>query len=543
METKSVELRVAGLDCENEAAQIERGLAGRAGIVRVETFPKSAKVRVEYDPGKRDDAQIAKDLAELGFPVQRGAADGPAWWRSSKLVSSVASGVLLLVSWIVGRLDLALPALALSIAAMVVGGYFFGREAVEKLLRRRIGIELLMSVAAIGAAVLGETFEGAMLVFLYSISEAAEGFTEEKTRAAVRALMKLAPKVARVKRDGTESEIPVEDVRVGDWMIVRPGESIPTDGVVRAGSSSVDQAPVTGESVPVPKAPTDVVFAGTINAEGVLEVEATRGASENTLARIIHMVEEAQEKKGEQQRFVERFGNAYSPIVLLAGLAFGVVLAAATDATAGIAASRAIVLVVAAAPCALAISIPISMVAALGSGARGGVLIKGGVILERLAAIDVVMLDKTGTLTHGKPRVAEVTVLPGSPPEREAITVAAALEHRSEHPVARAIVAHARELGLVVPDADDVKAIPGMGIRGRVGDREVFVGRPELFAETLGLDPAPFADAVRRQSEAGRTIVLAGDARGVWMVIGAADTLREEAREAVRALHGLSISV
>lgn len=257
----------------------------------------------------------------IGFPPRKGRdlPAAPRPWRDPKVLTSAASGLLLLVGWLAARLG-APPAAstAVYVTAIVSGGYFFGREAIEELVfERKIGIELLMSTAAVVATVMGQAAEGATLVFLYSISEAAEGYTEEKTRAAIRALMDLTPKVALVRRDGVEREIPVEELEVGDVFIVRPGQAIATDGEVLAGRSSVNQAPVTGESVPVEKRPGDSVFAGSINGEGALEVRATRTAAENMVARIIHLVEEAQERKGRSQRFIERFGARYSPAVLV----------------------------------------------------------------------------------------------------------------------------------------------------------------------------------------------------------------------------------
>jgi Cd2+/Zn2+-exporting ATPase len=296
----------------------------------------------------------------------------------------------------------------------VSGGYYFGREALQELIyERRVGIELLMSTAAVVAIVMGQAAEGAMLAFLYSISEAAEGYTEEKTRSAIRALMDLTPKSALVRRNGGEETIPVEALCVGDVFIVKPGQSMATDGEVVAGESTVNQAPVTGESVPVYKHIGDPVFAGSLNEEGALEVKATRTFADNTVSRIIHMVEEAQEQKGRSQRFIERFGARYSPAVLLAGILFAIIPGAVTGSWVEWV-ERATVFVVAAAPCALVISIPITLVATLGTGARTGVLIKGGVYVEELAKVRIVALDKTGTLTRGEPEVTTVVPHPGA---------------------------------------------------------------------------------------------------------------------------------
>jgi len=539
------EVRVQHLDCENEAAKIEAGLGGHDGVVEVRTFPKAGKVALTFEPSKTSREALERALTSLGFPVARDAErEAPGLW-SPKVLASVASGVLLAVGWGLARtLTVTWPSLVALGLAILIGGYFFAREGLEKLFGKRVvGIELLMSTAALGAAALGEPLEAAMLVFLYSISEAAEGFTEQKTRAAVRALMKLVPKVALVRRDGADVEVAVESLAVGDVFIVRPGESVATDGEVVRGETSINQAPVTGESVPVKKAAGDEVFAGTINADGVIEVRATKTFQENTVAKIIHLVEEAQEKKGESQRFIERFGARYSPAVLVGGLLVAAVLVFALGFSWNAALHRAVVFIVAAAPCALVISVPITLVAALGTGARNGVLIKGGVILERLATIRNIALDKTGTLTRGEPIVTDFVRLDSSPhAESELLSRIAAIESRSEHPVARAIVAHARAGGVVVGEAGDVRALPGAGVVATIDGVDVLVGRLGLFEGTTGNAVEASAE-VRRLEEAGKTVIVAGTSSSVWCVVAVQDTVRAEASEAVRLLHARGVEL
>ena len=543
--TTRFEVRVRHLDCENEAAKIEAGLRGHEGVVEVQTFPKAGKVALTFAPSKTSREALEEALATLGFPVARDAEhEAPSLW-SPKVLASMASGVLLAVGWGLSRaLAVSWPgAVALGLA-IVVGGYFFAGEGIEKLIRKRVvGIEILMSTAALGAAALGEPLEAAMLVFLYSISEAAEGFTEQKTRAAVRALMKLVPKMALVRRDGADVEISVEDLATGEVFIVRPGESVATDGEVVRGETSINQAPVTGESVPVKKAVGDEVFAGTINADGVIEVRATKTFQENTVAKIIHLVEEAQEKKGESQRFIERFGARYSPAVLVGGILVAAVLVFAFGFSWNAALHRAVVFIVAAAPCALVISVPITLVAALGTGARHGVLIKGGVILERLATIRTIALDKTGTLTRGEPVVSDFVRLDASPHgPSETLSLVATIEARSEHPVARAIVAHVRALGVTVGEGTDVRALPGAGVVATIGGVELLVGRFGLFEGTAE-NAARARAVVGPLEEAGKTVVLAGTSSSVWCVVAVQDAVRDEAAEAVRLLHARGVEL
>ena len=535
-----LEVRVANLDCENDAARIRRDLGEAPGVSRLEVLPKAAKVRFTFDESLTTPEALQERLRALGFPPQpRGTAPSiQKPWRNPKVLTSVGSGVLLLAGWLVDRGGQHGVALVLYLASTVSGGWYFGREALEELvLERQVGIELLMLTAAIAATAMGQAAEGSMLAFLYSISEAAEGYTEEKTRSAIRALMDLTPKVALVRRDGHEQTIPVESIRVGDVFIVKPGESLATDGTVVAGVSSVNQAPVTGESVPVPKTTGSAVFAGSINEEGSLEICATKTFADNTVSRIVHMVEEAQEQKGRSQRFIDRFGVKYSPLVLLAGILLAVVPGALTGHWQQWL-ERATVLVVAAAPCALVISIPITLVATLGTAARRGVLIKGGIYVEELAKIIVVALDKTGTLTRGEPEVTGVLLsahaAAGS--ERAMLAAAAAVERRSQHPLARAILRHVSAAGIEVPEPVNFQSLPGLGASAHVDGREVFVGSPELFSKKFGFTSTSFDGDVSRLQDEGNTVVFVGGPAGIEAAIAVRDTLRPNARRAVQAL-------
>lgn len=492
---------------------------------------------------------LRQALEAAGFPPREnsGSEGVPPPWRNAKVVTSLIAGLLLLLGWVI---DLAGAPGALSaslyLAAMAIGGYYFGREALEELLlEREVGIELLMSVAAVVAAAMGQPGEGAMLVFLYSISEAAEGYTAEKTRSAVRALMKLAPRIALVRRGTVEVEVPVEELSPGDIFLVRPGQSIATDGEIETGTSSLNEAPVTGESMPVERQVGDQVLAGTINGQGALEVRATKVFAENTLSRIIRMVEEAQERKGKSQRFVERFGKRYSPAVLAIGAALALLppLLAGADWAEWI--MRATVFIVAAAPCALAISIPITLVAALGTGARNGVLIKGGVHLEELARVRVVALDKTGTLTRGEPEVTDVVPFTSAPEEFRTesalLTAASAVERWSEHPLAQAIVRASQARGLKAPTAADFRSHTGSGAEAHVDGRRIFIGSLDWFSNHVGSVATDATSVVRDLQDDGKTVVLVGE-RGVpWGALALRDNLRNNARKAVEDLRALGI--
>ena len=549
MSNEKISLRVANLDCEHDSAAIERGLKDFDGIAELKIYPKSAKLDIEFDAVKTSAEALKEKLESLGFPALDGRAipSTPKPWRNPKVITSVISGVLLLFGWLLGLAGLpAIVSLVIYIAAILIGGYYFGREAFEELIfEREIGIELLMSVAAIVATIMGQAAEGAMLVFLYSISEAAEGYAEEKTRSAIKALMDLAPKTALIKRNGSEVEIPVEDIAVGDIFIVKPGQSMPTDGEVLTGNSSVNEAPITGESMPVEKKPGKPIFAGSINGEGLLDVKATKAFAENTLARIIQMVEEAQERKGKSQRFIERFGKRYSPAVLLAGILIALLpplLFAAGWSTWII---RATVFIVAAAPCALVISIPITLVATLGTAARKGVLIKGGVYAEELAKVQVVALDKTGTLTSGQPQVTDILVCRNGGKtvmsEDEIVALAAGIESGSEHPLARAVVAYARSRNIAPSAITSFTALTGAGVMAKVRDKIHYIGSPDLFENTLGVALNDVLTDIRHLQNEGKTVVLLSEEKEPLGIIAIRDTIRPEAPRAIAALHQLGV--
>jgi heavy metal translocating P-type ATPase len=544
---QELDLYVGNLDCDHDAAAIERGMAGTPGLERMKIYPTSAKVSLIFDAAIVDPEQLRSRLDALGFPPQEGMMmpEQPKPWHNPKVVLSVISGLLLVTGWILSLAGLPTPFSIVSYGlAVVIGGYYFFREAVEGLIyERRVGVELLMSVAAITAALMGQPAEAAMLVFLYSISEAAEGYTEEKTRSSVRGLMDLAPKTAVIIENGEELEIPAEELTVGVLFIVFPGQSIPTDGQIITGKTSVNQAPITGESLPVEMKPGDSVLAGSLNGEGAIEVRATKAFSDNSLSRIINMVEEAQERKGRSQRFIERFGNRYSPAVLVIGILIAVIppLFFGGDWMEWV--TRATVFIVAAAPCALVISIPVTMVATLGTGAREGVLIKGGRYVEELARIQAIALDKTGTLTRGKAEVTEIIALePDQISVEEILSLAAGIEKRSEHPLAQAVVLYAQNEGVELSPIVDFQALPGAGAQGTLNGENVFIGNLSLFEVELGVHLGDQKDETVRLEEEGQTVIALGNSQSIWGLIALRDQIRPTSVRAVEELHKRGIS-
>jgi Cd2+/Zn2+-exporting ATPase len=465
------------------------------------------------------------------------------WWRYPILRNALLSGGIAALGFVLAHLGIISAAAERSfyLIAIPLGGYHWAREALEELVREHeVGIDLLMLAAAAGSCVLGLWDEAAFLVFLYGAAEGLEEYTYARTRSAIRALLDLAPKEAHVLRDGRELTIPAEQLRPGDRFLVRPGEALPTDGVIRAGTSSLDESPVTGESVPVDKGPGMKVFAATLNRQGALEIEATAGFQDNTLAKIIHLVEDAQEQKGKAQQWIERFGRWYSPAVL--GVS---VLLLAVPYLAGLSLAtwsvRAVVLLVAAAPCALVMSMPVAMAAGITAAGKHGILIKGGAHLEQLGAIAAVAFDKTGTLTQGEPSLVDVITFVGSP--GELLALAAGIERFSEHPLARAIVQRAARDGFTPTDVTDFTALTGAGAKATIGESTYYVGNPDLF-QRFGADLAPAAAQIAALQEQGKTVVVVGnDNRELRGLLAIEDRVRPEAREIVAALHAAKVHV
>lgn len=455
--------------------------------------------------------------------------------------NALVAGLLTGIAFGLAHSDLIDPQaeVGLYVIAILLGGYHWVREGIEEFIKeKQIGIEILMLAAAVGSAILGMWDEAAFLVFLYGAAEGLEEYTHAKTRASIRKLLDLAPKEARILRGGQEEIVPAEEIAVGDTLIVKPGESIPTDGVIVEGRSSINEAPMTGESMPVEKKEGMKVFAGTINQEGRLKFEVTATFADNTLSKMVHLVEEAQEQKSTRQAFIDRFGRKYSPLVLLGSL-----LLIAVPLLLGFPvaewATRAVVFLVAAAPCALVMSTPIVVAAGIGRAGRSGVLIKGGIHLENLGKIRVIAFDKTGTLTNGKPVVTDVVEVNGN--SIDILRLAHSVEKLSEHPLAQAIVRRAEEAGVEASDASEFSALIGSGAKARVRDNVIYVGKPALFADLgLSLDSVP---DIGRLTNEGKTVILVGTEDSIAGIIALRDEARKTAKAVIDELHRLGIKV
>jgi Cd2+/Zn2+-exporting ATPase len=589
-------IEVEGIRHTRHARHIERDLRGIAGIIEA-SVSASGMVRVEYDTAKVDEAEILKALRKEGLDIpdthvsakrflekmdeaekdeeQKKEADkehdheegeahehshGGIFGKNTELIFSIICGAVLGIGFGLSYVE-AVPSwvsLALYIGAYFFGGYFTAKEAIQTVAKGGFEIDFLMLVAAIGAAILGEWAEGALLLFLFSMGHALEHYAMNKARKSIAALAELAPKTALVKKNGKTEEVGIEKLSIGDIIVVKPNSKIPADGVVVDGQSSVNQAPITGESVPVDKVPVEDlekdwsqeddikddnrVFSGTINGNNTLEIKVIKEAKDSTLSRLVKLVNEAQTQKSPTQRFTDRFEKFFVPsvlaLVVLLNFAFLVI-----DETFSESFYRAMAVLVAASPCALAISTPSAVLSGVARAAKSGVLIKGGRPLEDLGVLTALAFDKTGTLTEGKPKLTEVIAL-GNMEEEELLKTAIAVENLSDHPLAKAVVRDGKDrLGNVdIPEANDLEAVLGKGIKASLGDDKIYIGNLDLF-ESLD-DKKPDKETEEKvkalESDGNTTMLIRRNDKYIG-IIALMDTPRKEAKSTLEQLKKLGI--
>ena len=545
------EFKIQGLDCAEEVAVLKREVGPVVGGEDRLAFDiLNARMIVNAGPDEVAPERIVAAVARTGMRAEPWRKDevgekGLGFWaRRGRTILTVTSG---LASGVGAMLHIAggwtaKPGVAAEtcyLLAMLAGLWLVLPKAWIALKQLRPDMNLLMVVAVTGAVVIGEWAEAATVAFLFALSLELEAWSVGRVRRAVASLLDLAPPTARVVTGGEpERDTPVKEVAVGAVIVVRPGERIPLDGKIAKGSGHVNQAPITGESVPAPKQPGDDVFAGSVNGEGVLEVTVTRAANDTTLARIIRMVGESQSRRAASERWVDQFAAIYTPAVMALAVAVAIVPPLIGGGWWEWV-YRALVLLVIACPCALVISTPVSIVAALTAAARNGVLVKGGMFIELPSRLKAVALDKTGTLTEGRPAVVEVVPLNGHD-EAELLERAAGLEARSEHPLARAVIEYAKVKGINVTTAEDLRAVPGKGAVGRWRGREFWAGSPRYMAER-----GQETDDVRRRLDAmtgaGRSVIVVGNETHVCGLIALADAVRPAAKDAIRDLKELGV--
>jgi len=534
--------RVAGMDCASCAAKIDTAVRRVGGVKDVSVSVTSGTMTVSHD-GTARSGEIADKVTALGYvatpeisgnvPRSPVGAEPQPWWRSRKGRTMLACGAGLAAAYAAGKFYPPIEPLAFTAALLIGLAPVAWRAFVAATNGTPFSIEMLMTIAAVGAVFIGATEEAATVVFLFLIGELLEGVAAGKARASIESLTALVPKTAFLERGGSTTEVPAESLRIGDLIAVRPGDRMPADGEIVSGESAIDEAPVTGESTPVGKRAGDNVFAGTINGEGLLRVKVMAEASDNTIARVVRLVEEAQEAKAPTERFINRFSTYYTPGVVVVAMLIAILPPMVAGAAWGEWIYKGLAILLIGCPCALVISTPAAIAAALSSGARRGLLMKGGAVLETIGKVTAVCFDKTGTLTEGKPRVTDV--LAGALSEDEVLRLAASLDAGSSHPLALAIVAAAGERGLALFPIVGGKAHGGKGVSGHAGETELFLGS-RAAAEERAAIPESLAARIAACSEEGKTVsVLVADGR-----IAGAIAMRDEPRaDAVSGLREL----
>lgn len=546
----SVTYHIPGLDCSEELALIERGLRDRPGIEEITPDYLNRNLRVTLDLERTTEGDVAAQLKQIGFPPQPKSNSADDAEKATSAISqhwtTALGGALILAA--AGAYVFGAPWELVSgtlIVSTLCSGLPVARAALRSVRLKWLDMNALMTIAATGAVLTGETSEAAAAMFLFGVSIWLESYSLDRARRAVRTLVALEPTVAHRLQGDTTVDVDPDVLQIGDEILVKPGERFPVDGVVERGVSSVNQAPITGESTPVEKSSGDDVFAGTLNGEAALHMRATRPAAESTLAHISRLVEQAQTDRSPTQRFVDKFARRYTPVVIVLAILLAVVppllgqvglLGSGIDTQWITWLQRGLVLLVIACPCALVISTPVTIVCGLRQAAREGLLVKGGEHLENAALIDAVAIDKTGTLTEGKPKVTRIDSFGGCT-EDDILRIAAALEHHSEHPLATAIVTAAAQRELQLPAISNFEALRGYGVRASIDGVTYFVGNQRLLAEYVD----PQAAAAAKEIDGANTLALVATQDEVLGVVYLADTAREDAEQGLRGLHELGI--
>ncbi|MDQ1253571.1 MAG: Zn2+/Cd2+-exporting ATPase [Euryarchaeota archaeon] len=541
--SQTTDFCISGMDCADCAAKLEKHISRVPGVENANVNFGASKVTVTHNG---QTAEILSTIEKMGYSGKvddrfnesfRVNSSPASFWKSNQYVKpTVISFVLLvcgLISVNLGASELVVEGLFLT--GIFLGGLLTAKNAKSELINAlEFDMNILMTIAEVGAAAIGALEEAATVVFLFSFGNMLQGYTLDKTRNSIRSLMELTPNEALVRRGTTEIKMSVEKISVGDTIVVLPGERIAMDGKVSAGYSTVNEAPITGESIPVEKQLGDEVYAGTINERGSLEVKVTKLSRDNTISRIIHMVEEAQGQRAPSQQFVDKFAKYYTPAVIILAALVATVPPLFLGQPFEKWVYEALAMLLVACPCALVISTPVSIVSAIGSAAKNGVLIKGGMYLEEAGALSVVAFDKTGTLTEGKPHVTDIIPVDGLP-NQEFLSIASAIESRSEHPLAEAIVNYAKEHGAKVTIISKFESIPGKGAKAVVRGKTYRIGNSRFFVEQA-IDLKPVEGDISRLQNEGKTVMILGDDVRVLGLIAVADILRENSGHAVSTL-------
>ncbi|MCR8858662.1 MULTISPECIES: heavy metal translocating P-type ATPase [Bacillus] len=523
---------VGGMDCGACALTIEKHLQNVSGVQEVHVNFATGKMHIRHDRSADD---IIKEISNAGFEASlAGSRRGATPNSKSKDTTLILSGLFLALGFFSGFANTSPLLITLLYAAStLIGGYKPAKSAFYALRSKALDMNVLMISAAIGAALIGQWLEGATVVWLFALGATLQNKSIERTRESIRGLIDLAPSEAWVKVETELVKTSVEDITVGTTIVVKPGEKIPLDGTVIGGNSTVNQAPITGESIPIDKQIGDSVYAGTINEEGSLEITVTKLVEDTTLSRIIHLVEEAQEKKAPTEAFVDRFAKIYTPIVFLLAISVMILPPLLGMGTWMDWIYRGLELLVVACPCALVISTPVAIVSAIGNAARNGVLIKGGTALEIAGSLNAIAFDKTGTLTEGKPQVMHVRSL--DCPENELLSIATTIEEYSNHPIARAITTYAKEQQISVQEGKEFRAIVGKGAQVNINGETYYAGNAALF-DDLGTSLQVWKEPIQEMQRIGQTVVLIGTNHTILGMISVADSIRSTTYQTIQEL-------
>ncbi|CAG9614123.1 Cadmium-transporting ATPase [Bacillus rhizoplanae] len=523
---------VGGMDCGACALTIEKHLQNVAGVKEVRVNFATGKMHIRHDRNAED---IIKEVSNAGFEASlAGKRRGATPSSKSKDTTLILSGLFLAFGFFGGFANT--PPLLITIfyaASILIGGYKPAKSAFYALRSKSLDMNVLMTSAAFGAALIGQWLEGATVVWLFALGATLQNKSIEHTRESIRGLIDLAPSEAWVKVGTELTKKFVDDITIGTTIVVKPGEKIPLDGTVIEGTSTVNQSPITGESIPIDKQTGDSVYAGTINEEGSLYIVVTKLVEDTTLSRIIHLVEEAQEKKAPTEAFVDRFAKIYTPIVFLLALVVMVI-----PPLLGMGAwmewiYKGLELLVIACPCALVISTPVAIVSAIGNAARNGVLIKGGTALEVAGSLNAIAFDKTGTLTEGKPKVMHARSLDCS--ENELLSIATTIEEYSNHPIARAITTYAKEHQIPAQEGTDFRTIVGKGAQVNINGKTYYAGNATLFYD-LGVSLQVWKKPIQEMQQIGQTVILVGTNRSILGMISVADSIRSNTYQTIKEL-------
>lgn len=536
--------RVQGFSCANCAGKFERNVKALPGVIDAKVNFGASKISV-YGETTVDELEEAGAFEQLKvMPEAKVNADKNDPTKKASFYKTYQTFLFAIVFLMIGIISFFYNGesnpvtILLFMVTILVGGLNLLKIGFKNLLKFDFDMKTLMTVAVIGGAIIGEWLEVSIVVILFALSEELERFSMDRARLSIQSLMEIAPNQALIKRNGQEILLPVAEITIGDTMIVKPGDKIAMDGIVVGGHSSVNQAAITGESIPVEKQHEDQVFAGTLNEEGLLEVEVTKLVQDTTIAKIIHLVEEAQGERAPAQAFVDRFAKYYTPVIMVIALLVAVLppLLFALSWETWIYQGLAVLVV--GCPCALVISTPISIVSAIGHAAKKGVLIKGGIYLEEIGALKAIAFDKTGTLTEGVPVVTDYQVFTEEQTRTDLLRIIGALEHRSQHPLAKAMIKHAEGLNYQVLKVDDFASITGKGICGDVDGVTYYVGSPALFSKQLS---DGLGNQIKQLQGEGKTVMLFGTGKMILALVAVADKIRESSQAVVRELHEIGI--